>query len=286
MAVQIREPGCLAQKFHQLGTWLQKPTQAFFKNTINEKLLTTKEIWGLYYKNENLAVSPALQSRVHEIQSQMQWNLALKVLWAVSVVLPILYYVGSLCKKLASLDVAMLQLQSIKNSDQTLQLKALRESMKEFIEMLEIVGCKKEKDDPTTPMELFGACDIRAIAMRKFLESFKNDEHAIEAMTLMCNNILENFSQVFGKDGNKRTCEPATLRLNRESDEDLLNDMAYLIRNFDNVLKQHRGGDMQSICRFAFRPLTGDESDHDMIWFYMTTRKDRFLAICDKRLSN
>lgn len=75
-AVQIREPGCLAQKFHQFGTWLQKPTQAFFKNTINEKLLTTNEIWGLHYKNENLAVNTALQSRVHEIQSQMQWNLS------------------------------------------------------------------------------------------------------------------------------------------------------------------------------------------------------------------
>lgn len=104
-------------------------------------------------------------------------------------------------------------------------------------------------------------------------------------MTLMCNNILENFSQVFGKDGNKRACESATLRLNKESDEDLLNDMAYLIRNFDYKLKQHRG-DMQSICRFVFRPLIGDESDHDMIWYYMTTRKDRFLGICDKRLSN
>ena len=140
-------PSWIACQLDAAGSWLQEPTQKLCGTV--QTPLTTNEIFASHYRPEYLEQNPplkALAERVEAIKVQ-EPSMVHKVLWAVSIVLPILYGLGLLLQKLALCDTEMKRQKHAQQKNK--ELTILQQSLREFIEIAERVGCRELRIKPT-----------------------------------------------------------------------------------------------------------------------------------------
>jgi hypothetical protein len=269
------QPSWLACQLDAIGSWLQEPTEKLCGSS-PQPLLTTNEIFASHYKPEYLEANPplkALAERVETIKVQ-EPSTTYKVLWAVSVVLPILYGLGILLQKLALCDAEM---QKIKENPRTApqetsqELRILQQSLREFIEIAEKVGCKEVRDGPRDAQYLQRLDDQIGMERAHFLSRFKHREAgpAIEESTRTMLDLLEkHFKPNGGFQENSQDFRNFNQR-EREPDADLIK---YLHSSLHYVW--HDSTTNGPVTLFF---SGGAERNYGQYWQYLVSRKERLI---------
>ncbi|MCE5316457.1 MAG: hypothetical protein LLG04_03720 [Parachlamydia sp.] len=226
-----------------------------------EPVLTTQDYFALALSKKALQEKPALAKRLREIKRQHTTAMAAKVVWATTIVLPIFYFLGTLIFKPTF------------SHQKTRDLLALKKSVGEFGEILEIVGCKKEREEEKRthlPKYNWVVYDIRQDALYEFMRSYENQKVFLQAIFKTTESMLKHFKAHFAVDGYKWLQNPE----NAESDKDLAINYAYFIRRIHEHSHPQRGNK-------GIRYLKGDEAFHQG-WDYLTSRKERMMQLCNR----
>lgn len=127
------------------------PKEVFVGKPLEAPLWTTKYLFAEHYSVHTPA-SKRLCKEIDAAAWAIKWQTVRKVVWAATIVLPIIDAVSWTLKQLARLDASCAELYDLQKRRQEVyleerKLEALGESVREFAGYLLLVGCKKEVDE-------------------------------------------------------------------------------------------------------------------------------------------
>lgn len=275
VATSPYHPSWIACQLDAAGSWLQEPTEKLCGSS-PQPLLTTNEIFASHYTPRYLEQNPplkALAERVETIKVQ-EPSTTYKVLWAVSVVLPILYGLGILLQKLALCDAEMQKLKEnpqARPQEASQELRILQQSLREFIEIAETVGCNELRGGPIDQTYLQRLNEQIGMERAHFLTRFKHREAgpAVEESTRTILSLLEkHFKPNGGFQKNSQDFRNFNQR-ERESDADLIE---YLHRALHFLWDESATNEPVTLFFSG-----GGERSYGTYWHYLVSRKERLI---------
>lgn len=251
--------------FDKVGSLLQKPSYPFFREKTG--IFTTNTIFASHFSQKCISSNASYLHSANEAKKIKKIELQSKVLktvWIVTIALPILFFGGELCKKIALRDK---RIQDIYNKQKMLKqldqkakkLESLKCSISQFVDILENVGCKNNRQEIFT---CSGTDQLHKYADTHFTSRHEFDKTVIRASS----HILGLIKDVYGT--NVLTSRKVTFK--DATDEQMISNFELC---FDDLHSSNR----------RLRNLIGDETFLDQ-WNYQTSRKERFLQMCDTHL--
>jgi hypothetical protein len=185
------------------ATVLSWPSSLVLGKSSPKLIYTTKHIFAMHYVKET-----PVSKRCYKDITDARWanitHTVTRIVWAVSIVLPVLDAVAWVIRQLAKIDpVIALQyeLQDRRKEDieQERQFEALGDSVRDFAGFLLLISCKKEQDDGMPSEELLRA---RQEVYRIFCTHFA-DNQPKDAIIQSAKSILELLQRQFHVDYSK-----------------------------------------------------------------------------------
>lgn len=185
------------------ATVLSWPSSLVLGRPSPKLIYTTKHIFAMHYVKETSA-----SKRCYKEITDARWgnisHTVARVVWAVSVVLPVLDAVAWVIRQLAKIDPVIalryeLEERRKEDVEQERQFEALGNSVRDFAGFLLLVSCKKEQDDGLPSEELLRA---RQDVYRSFSAHFA-DNQPKDAIMKSAKSILELLQRQFHVDYSK-----------------------------------------------------------------------------------
>jgi len=259
---------CVANVLNCVGNSLQMPSQWLLGAT-EPPILTTKYIFASYYKSHN-EQSAALLKRVKEIDCQNTYQLAMRVIWAVSIILPVLDLFGAIFKEIAAFDSEIYKQNTLRDERQKLNLKAqqataLGHSVREFAVLLTTIGCKKEQD---AGLDIDLVTQKRQETLRNFTSHFTDRAALNRAIGQVSSKILTFLIKPTGQ-----TRQIQELIQPDATNESLLANIRYCFQKLKRAVENNQAPE------YLMGEINGPFHRE---WSYLICNKDRLFTLCDQ----
>lgn len=260
----------LARGLDQLGSWLQTPSHNLLGTSNEGPILTTKYIFASFYSTHN-AYSIPLAKRVQKIEWQKSISVLMRVVWAVSVVLPVFDFLGAISKELAAFEPNMYahykqEEHSVRAQQSAKEVLALGNAVKEFTVILATLGCKKEEEEGA---EASALVQLKREKFAKFLSHFKNQNKLNEAIDRTADLVLQLIEQICTLRPNE-----SELKENDDNDHDLYANIAHCFLRAKQICYV---GNSTEVLLGEVTSCFAKE------WNYLLSRKDRLYRLCEGR---
>lgn len=268
-------PFCVSSTLDQASNWLARPSSLLIKQ-VHAPIWTSKYILAMHYSTHN-AASLALLNEIKTVRCQANWQLAARVLWAASLILPLLDTLSWVCKKLACIDPQIKKRHQLIHDRQKLdikaeQIQALGNSVRELALLFMVTSCKKEQDEG---MNIEDLSSKRTATLHNFQSHFaKNqlNQALIKSCTLVLQlldnglgvkgtisairdddmqNLLSNVGHTFQRLLQQVKTDPTSSWLKGENDSPVANELHYVMTRF--VPLQHLCEDRYAHIDDSFR---------------------------------
>lgn len=258
---------CIANVVNQCGSALQAPSH-WLLGTTDAPILTTKYIFSTYYATHN-SQSKLLFDRVKEIESQQTMQLAMRVLWAVTVVLPVLDLLGAFLKYLSAFDSGIYKQNELdraltKHQQGQKEVSALGHAVREFVVILQTIGCKKELDEEQDS-EIIE--ERRREVLKNFIGHFPSRNGLNSAIRASCDTILALLEKMGRGDPLQELIEKET------SERDTFANIDFCFTRLQQASEVNKAPE----C------LMGEkEGGFYPEWNWLLKNKERLFALCEK----
>lgn len=259
---------CIANVVNQFGNALQTPSN-WLLGTADAPIITTKFIFSTHYCTHNLQ-SQALLNRVKEIESQQTMRLAMRVIWAVTIVLPVLDLIGAFLKYMAAFDSEINKQNGFdealtKRQQMQKEVSALGHAVREFAVILQTIGCKKELDEE---QDLETVEKHRKEVLANFIRHFPSRDSLNSAIKTSCDTIVS----LLEKTG-KRQAPIQELIENETSEREVFANIDYCFTRLRQAVETNRAPEY----------LMGEkEGGFYQEWNWLLKNKERTFALCEK----
>jgi hypothetical protein len=259
---------CVAQGFDQIGNFFQLPSSWLLGQSQESPIITTKYIFASHYTIHNQHSAP-LAKRVKEIQCQETMRLAARVFWAVSIVLPVLDFIGAFFKELAAFDPVMYrqykdEQDMAKLQRQANEVRSFGNAVREFAVVLATIGCKKEVDEGVDKRVLL---QQKRDKLANFSRHFKDRDSLNAAIGQSSECVLTLLEKAHGLSG--RVLE---IKENDDNTQDLYANIGHCFMRAKLAAEQ----------KSAPEYLLGEEGGpFYREWNYLVSRKERIAALCE-----
>ncbi len=140
-------PSTLGYSLDTASKVLSWPSSVVLGATCPRKIWTTKYIFAMNYVHPT-AESSKCYKKMCDVECAVRWNVVRRVVWATTIVLPLLDVLAWMIRSLAKFDSAIKANYNTActkdaNAESKLQRQALRKSVKDFARFLLVIAGKK-----------------------------------------------------------------------------------------------------------------------------------------------
>ncbi len=252
-----RTPSAIGYSLDLAASIIAWPSTLVVTKNSLKPIWTTKYIFANHYVHHT-----PVSSRCYKVITDAHWagvgRTIARVVWAVSIVLPMLDAVAWVLRQLARCDSVIastyeLADRRIEVYEREREFLALGDSVREFATFLLVIGCKEERDEGMNPDELQKK---RADVFRHFCTHFSQNQPkgAFLESTKLILQLLESCYKV-----------------DYSKEDDLTTNIARAFKNIEERLLE------DGSCAWA---MGDQESALDASWQYLVAHHERFYHLC------